>query len=40
MTRAIINVDMVKDINGKKDFPLGPDQIGYIRITAVRRQDQ
>jgi len=33
MTRAIINVDMVKDINGKKDFPLGPDQIGYIRIT-------
>jgi carboxyl-terminal processing protease len=33
MTRAIINVDMVKDINSKKEFPLGPDQIGYIRIT-------
>ena len=33
LTRAIINVDMVKDINGKKDFPLGPDKIGYIRIT-------
>jgi carboxyl-terminal processing protease len=33
LTRAIINVDMVKDINGKKDFPLGPDRIGYIRIT-------
>jgi carboxyl-terminal processing protease len=33
LTRAVINVDMVKDINGKKDFPLGPDKIGYIRIT-------
>ena len=33
LTRAIINVDMVKDVNGKKEFPLGPDQIGYIRIT-------
>jgi len=34
LTRAIISVDMVKDINGKKDFPLGPDKIGYIRITS------
>jgi carboxyl-terminal processing protease len=34
LTRAIINVDMVKDINGKKDFPLGSDKIGYIRITS------
>ena len=33
LTRAIINVDMVKDIDGKKDFPLGPDKIGYVRIT-------
>ncbi len=33
LTRSIINVDMVKDINGKKDFPLGPDGIGYVRIT-------
>ncbi len=32
LTRAIINVDMVKDINGKKDFPIGPDKIGYIRL--------
>jgi carboxyl-terminal processing protease len=32
LTRAIINVDMVKDINGKKEFPLGPDKIGYIRL--------
>jgi carboxyl-terminal processing protease len=34
LTRAVINVDMVKDIHGKKDFPLGPDKIGYIRITS------
>jgi carboxyl-terminal processing protease len=33
LTRAIIHVDMVKDINGKKEFPLGADGIGYIRIT-------
>ncbi len=33
LTRAVINIDMVKDINGKKEFPLGPDKIGYIRIT-------
>jgi carboxyl-terminal processing protease len=26
-------MDMVKDINGKKEFPLGADGIGYIRIT-------
>ena len=23
---------MVKDINGKQDFPLGADKIGYVRI--------
>jgi carboxyl-terminal processing protease len=33
LTRAIINLDMVKDIAGKKEFPLDPDKIGYIRIT-------
>jgi carboxyl-terminal processing protease len=32
LTRAIIKVDMVKDINGKKEFPLGEDKIGYIRL--------
>jgi carboxyl-terminal processing protease len=32
LTRAVITVDMVKDINGKKEFPLGPDKIGYVRI--------
>jgi carboxyl-terminal processing protease len=33
LQRAIIQMDMVKDINGKKEFPLGEDKIGYARIT-------
>ena len=33
LTRAVINMDMVKDINGQKKFPLGEDKIGYVRIT-------
>jgi carboxyl-terminal processing protease len=33
VSRAIIVTDMVKDVNGRKDFPLGPDGIGYVRIT-------
>jgi carboxyl-terminal processing protease len=38
LTRAIINMDMVKDINGKKEFPLGDDKIGYVRITQFGDQ--
>jgi carboxyl-terminal processing protease len=33
LTRATVKMDMVKDINGKKEFPLGANKIGYIRIT-------
>ncbi|MSU57999.1 MAG: S41 family peptidase [Pedosphaera sp.] len=33
LMRAIINVDMAKDINGKKQFPIGESKIGYIRLT-------
>jgi carboxyl-terminal processing protease len=33
LTREIINMEMVKDINGKTEFPLGADKIGYVRIT-------
>ena len=33
LTRAVISMDMVKDINGKKQFPLGQDKIGYVHIT-------
>jgi carboxyl-terminal processing protease len=32
LTRAVINIDMVKDINSKKEFPLGDNKIGYIRL--------
>ena len=32
LSRAVINVDMVKDINSKKEFPLGDNKIGYIRL--------
>ena len=32
LDRAVINVDMVKDINSKKEFPLGDNKIGYIRL--------
>ena len=32
LARAVINVDMVKDINGKKEFPLGENKIGYVRL--------
>ena len=33
LTRALINVDMAKDINGKKQFPIGENKIGYVRLT-------
>lgn len=33
LTRAIIQMEMVKDINGGKAFPVDENQIGYVRIT-------
>ncbi|HWQ90095.1 MAG TPA: S41 family peptidase [Clostridia bacterium] len=32
LARAVINVDMVKDINGKKEFPLSENKVGYVRL--------
>ncbi|HUD83751.1 MAG TPA: S41 family peptidase [Candidatus Saccharimonadales bacterium] len=32
LERAIIKVDTIVDINGKSDFPLGQNGIGYVRI--------
>jgi carboxyl-terminal processing protease len=32
LTRAIINVDMVKDINNRREFPLSDNKIGYVRL--------
>ncbi len=33
LTRAAIKVDTVKDINGKREFPLSENKIGYVRMT-------
>src|ERR1039457_6148694 len=33
LMRAIIQMEMVKDINGRKEFPLDENKIGYVRIT-------
>ena len=33
LKRAIIKMAMVKDVNGKKEFPLSDGKIGYVRIT-------
>src|SRR6266404_4640972 len=32
LTRAEIKIDMVKDIDSKKEFPLGENKIGYVRL--------
>ena len=32
LKRSVIAVDMVKDINGKKEFQLGENKIGYVRL--------
>ena len=32
LTRAKIKVDTVKDIDGKREFPLSEDNVGYIRM--------
>ena len=33
LTRAEIKVDTVKDVQGKREFPLGENNIGYVRVT-------
>jgi carboxyl-terminal processing protease len=33
LQRAVIQMEMVKDIHGKREFPLDADKIGYVRIT-------
>jgi carboxyl-terminal processing protease len=38
LTRAIIKVDTVKDINSKREFPLSENHIGYIRLTQFGEQ--
>jgi len=38
LTRAEIKVPTIKDINGKNEFPVGDDKIGYVRITQFGEQ--
>ena len=33
LQRATIQMEMVKDIHGKKEFPLDANKVGYVRIT-------
>lgn len=33
LTRAMIKVDTVKDINNRREFPVSEEKIGYVRIT-------
>jgi carboxyl-terminal processing protease len=38
LTRAIIRMDTVKDIDGHRTFPLSENKIGYIRVTQFGEQ--
>src|ERR1051325_3452390 len=38
LTRAAIKVDTVKDINGRREFPLSENKIGYVRMTQFGEQ--
>jgi carboxyl-terminal processing protease len=38
LARAAIKVDTVKDINGKREFPLSENKIGYVHLTQFGEQ--
>ena len=38
LTRAAIKVDTVKDINGKREFPLSENNVGYVRLLQFGEQ--
>ena len=38
LTRAVIKVSTVKDINGGIEFPVNEDKIGYVRLTQFGEQ--
>jgi carboxyl-terminal processing protease len=38
LKRAVIQMAMVKDINGKEEFPVDANHIGYVRITQFGDQ--
>jgi carboxyl-terminal processing protease len=33
LKRAVIKVDTVKDVNGRREFPLGENGVGYVRLS-------
>jgi carboxyl-terminal processing protease len=38
LTRAQIKVDTIKDINGKREFPISENNVGYIRLAQFGEQ--
>jgi carboxyl-terminal processing protease len=38
LTRAQIKVDTIKDINGKREFPLSENNVGYVRLSQFGEQ--
>ena len=38
LTRAVIKVATVKDVNNRGEFPLGENKIGYVRLTQFGEQ--
>lgn len=38
LTRSTIKVETVKDLNGRREFPVNDDKIGYVRITQFGEQ--
>ncbi len=38
LKRAVIQMAMVKDVNGKKEFPLDENRVGYVRLTQFGDQ--
>jgi carboxyl-terminal processing protease len=38
LTRAAIKVDTVKDINGRREFPLSESNVGYVRVVQFGEQ--
>jgi carboxyl-terminal processing protease len=38
LTRAQIKIDTVKDVNGRREFPLGENNAGYIRLVQFGEQ--
>ncbi|MCI0746561.1 MAG: S41 family peptidase [Verrucomicrobia subdivision 3 bacterium] len=38
LTRAQIKVDTIKDINGRREFPLSENNVGYIRVSQFGEQ--